>query len=739
LLLLFFLNAQNIVSQNKIQIEKVKKDWELNRLKQLKEDEERKAEQEEDDMMYTYTKTEVSTTHHHHHSNLKSKNKNPNKKKNSNTKKSFLNTSKSTAVDQSSNYVMNTRRKTTLLSSSSSININLSSPTKTKLSLSSTGTPTKKLLKLKNTNKKRMINTKNRKQQLNSTARINSASNTTNSLIDNELVKFKKLNEKANSSTELTDLNSLANSATNLSAETTKYTKEERQKQFESSIMKSIKRAAARSKIKAAADDDADAAQLEQTAIQSSHETIKSFYKNDVNTIKINNNTQLSPKSPSSSATDATTASTAGVKGLPKQKVKKVSINQKLKEKKAKKIKTPVLNAINSRFIRHLINTDINSPPLPPPPLQQLQSLCTDVNTAKTITEETATPSTDLPVKMKKPRVNRKPKKEKQIQQPSLAQPVSCIQQSFVLKCVNSSNQSTDLTLIQNQRSKSPTISSLIAQQNQQQQPKVAYLSSGINNSSQSGLIRTIVRPTQVHIQQPQLQQPHHIHHTTNINLASTINRNPVLSTLKTITCTQPPTVAATAVPQKLPATLTLTQANLTGSNNKPILITKPLNHQPNQAITTPQTKYIIKATNTNVLNNTTAAPTLNKNFWLLNRPTQVTPITATCSNNNNTAYIQSISSSTCSSTVVGKQPPLTVVVNSSPNKNFLNLNQQQRTMTIVNNKDSLIKTVNLLKTNPILSTNQDLTSSSNIVNNVLAQTKSINSLMKNTLDTKFS
>jgi hypothetical protein len=42
-----------------MEIEKVKEDWELNRLKRLKEDEERKAEQEEDEMMFTYGKTEV--------------------------------------------------------------------------------------------------------------------------------------------------------------------------------------------------------------------------------------------------------------------------------------------------------------------------------------------------------------------------------------------------------------------------------------------------------------------------------------------------------------------------------------------------------------------------------------------------------------------------------------------------------------------------------------------------------
>lgn len=48
--------------EQEIEIEQVKKDWELNRLKQLKEEEERKAEQEENDMMFTYTKTEVLTT-----------------------------------------------------------------------------------------------------------------------------------------------------------------------------------------------------------------------------------------------------------------------------------------------------------------------------------------------------------------------------------------------------------------------------------------------------------------------------------------------------------------------------------------------------------------------------------------------------------------------------------------------------------------------------------------------------
>jgi hypothetical protein len=42
-----------------MEIEKVKKDWELNRLKQIKVEEERKAELEEDEMMYTYTNAEV--------------------------------------------------------------------------------------------------------------------------------------------------------------------------------------------------------------------------------------------------------------------------------------------------------------------------------------------------------------------------------------------------------------------------------------------------------------------------------------------------------------------------------------------------------------------------------------------------------------------------------------------------------------------------------------------------------
>ena len=43
-----------------MEIEKVKKDWELTRLMQLKEEEERKAELDEDEMMFTYTKTEVA-------------------------------------------------------------------------------------------------------------------------------------------------------------------------------------------------------------------------------------------------------------------------------------------------------------------------------------------------------------------------------------------------------------------------------------------------------------------------------------------------------------------------------------------------------------------------------------------------------------------------------------------------------------------------------------------------------
>lgn len=40
-------------------MEQVKKDWELTRLKQLKEEEERKAELEEDEMLYSYSKSEV--------------------------------------------------------------------------------------------------------------------------------------------------------------------------------------------------------------------------------------------------------------------------------------------------------------------------------------------------------------------------------------------------------------------------------------------------------------------------------------------------------------------------------------------------------------------------------------------------------------------------------------------------------------------------------------------------------
>lgn len=40
-------------------IEQAKRDWELNRLKQQREDEERRAELEEDDMLYTYTKEDA--------------------------------------------------------------------------------------------------------------------------------------------------------------------------------------------------------------------------------------------------------------------------------------------------------------------------------------------------------------------------------------------------------------------------------------------------------------------------------------------------------------------------------------------------------------------------------------------------------------------------------------------------------------------------------------------------------
>ncbi|CAF0730259.1 unnamed protein product [Brachionus calyciflorus] len=51
------INLMNL--DNDTDIEQSKKNWELNHLKRLKEEEERKAEQEEDELMFTYTKSEV--------------------------------------------------------------------------------------------------------------------------------------------------------------------------------------------------------------------------------------------------------------------------------------------------------------------------------------------------------------------------------------------------------------------------------------------------------------------------------------------------------------------------------------------------------------------------------------------------------------------------------------------------------------------------------------------------------
>lgn len=444
----------------------MKKDWELNRLKQLKEDEERKAEQEEDDMMYTYTKTEVSnltTTNLNENKKLKPKNKNMTSKK---SKRILTNTSLISNI--------NTRRRNN--------NNLLISPTKKQAPLN-TNSPSKKLLKL---NKKRLIRTK-----LKTTTAINRTS-----LIDNELVKFKKLNEKNQEcNTHQLDNNNNMNKTQN------KEDKLLSQKQFESSIIKSIKRAAAKS-IKLAAE------QLEQIdeQQQSTEPTIEQQTTDESNIIKINHQ---EPK-----------------------------INKIIKEKKLKKIKQPILNPVNSKFIRHLINSDSN------------------VDTEPII---------------KKPRVKRKLKKDKQT--------VNERRQEVTTHTLVLNNNTTtllnqqDLDLNQLPRSKSPTISSLIAQQ----QPKISFMNNNFNR--QPGIIRTIIRPTQM--------IPQMANNSTN--------------QLKSFT-------------QK-PPTLHLTQANLNG--NKPILITKPLNQQ------IPQTKVIIKAPN---MSNLTANT---PNLWILNRPTQVSTINA--------------------------------------------------------------------------------------------------------------
>lgn len=81
-----------------MEIEKVKQDWELNRLKRLKEEEERKAELDDDDMMiYTYTKAEVRNRHASStnttctNSKLAKRNKKKKDKKNKNKKQKSLN------------------------------------------------------------------------------------------------------------------------------------------------------------------------------------------------------------------------------------------------------------------------------------------------------------------------------------------------------------------------------------------------------------------------------------------------------------------------------------------------------------------------------------------------------------------------------------------------------------------------------------------------------------------------
>jgi len=48
--------TEEAVNEAEMDIEQAKKDWELNRLKSQREEEERKAELEEDDMLYTYSK-----------------------------------------------------------------------------------------------------------------------------------------------------------------------------------------------------------------------------------------------------------------------------------------------------------------------------------------------------------------------------------------------------------------------------------------------------------------------------------------------------------------------------------------------------------------------------------------------------------------------------------------------------------------------------------------------------------
>ncbi len=73
----------------------MKKDWELTRLKQLKEEEERKAELEEDEMLYAYTKSEVSASRKSKKLKKKLKKSAANNNNNSNTNQRSLTNFKS--------------------------------------------------------------------------------------------------------------------------------------------------------------------------------------------------------------------------------------------------------------------------------------------------------------------------------------------------------------------------------------------------------------------------------------------------------------------------------------------------------------------------------------------------------------------------------------------------------------------------------------------------------------------
>lgn len=165
----------------------VKKDWELNRLKQLKEEEERKAEEEdEDEMMYTYTKTEVRT---------KTKSKkpfltNPHKK----TGKRMLVTTTTTSAginrsNKPSSYAAERPKRTTAAMTTRNQETLEKKRQKTSKLLVKKAVQICSPVKKTNVAEKRSI--------------VYKKSISTGNMIENELNKYRKLNEKIEKQTAL--------------------------------------------------------------------------------------------------------------------------------------------------------------------------------------------------------------------------------------------------------------------------------------------------------------------------------------------------------------------------------------------------------------------------------------------------------------------------------------------------------------------------------------------------------